>query len=179
MEQDLALIDALQSAPRAPWSRIGRAVGMDATTAARRWERLRAAGLAWVTAYASARLATVAFVEVRCRPRDHAAVGAAVSALPWVFSVDETAGDHDLLLSVGAAGLPSLGRAVNQHIGTLKGVRSARMRVGITLYGEGGDWRMRAMEPAARAELGASGAPGRISYGTHDGSLVPGRTRPC
>ncbi|WP_241196675.1 AsnC family protein, partial [Streptomyces sp. ADI95-17] len=40
-ELDLALVDALQAAPRAPWSRIGRALGVDATTAARRWERLR------------------------------------------------------------------------------------------------------------------------------------------
>ncbi|MEV1043109.1 AsnC family protein, partial [Streptomyces sp. NPDC050204] len=60
---------ALQAAPRAPWSRIGRALGVDATTAARRWERLRANGLAWVSAYDSAKSATVAYVEVRCRPR--------------------------------------------------------------------------------------------------------------
>lgn len=163
-EQDLALLDALQSAPRAPWSRIGKALGIDATTAARRWERLRENGLAWVTAYDSARTTTVAFVEVRCRPRAHEAVGAAASALPWVFSVDETAGDFDLLLSVAAADLPGLGRAVHQVIGGMRGVRSARMRLGISLYGEGGDWRIRAMEPARRAELGTSCLPSRTPY---------------
>ncbi|MFI5808176.1 Lrp/AsnC family transcriptional regulator [Streptomyces sp. NPDC051561] len=169
-EQDLALVDALQSAPRAPWSRIGHAIGVDATTAARRWERLRSEGLAWVTAYDSARTTTVAFVEVRCRPRALAEVSAAVSALPWVFSVDETADDHDLLLSVAAADVPGLGRAVHEVIGGLPGVRSARMRIGITLYGEGGDWRIRAMEPARRAELGTSGLPGRASYATRQSS---------
>ncbi|MFD0621799.1 Lrp/AsnC family transcriptional regulator [Streptomyces sanglieri] len=75
---------ALQAAPRAPWSRIGRALGVDATTAARRWERLRANGLAWVSAYDSAKSTTVAYVEVRCRPRALDSVGTALADMPWV-----------------------------------------------------------------------------------------------
>ena len=165
-EQDLALVDALQSAPRAPWSRIGRALGIDATTAARRWERLTSCGLAWVTAYDSARTAAVAFVEVGSRPGAHETVSAQACALPWVFSVDETAGDFDLLLSVAAAHPAALGRAVHRSLGGLRGVRSVRMHLGITLFGEGGDWRIRAMEPARRAELGTSGLPGRTPYAT-------------
>ncbi|MEU6878721.1 Lrp/AsnC family transcriptional regulator [Streptomyces sp. NPDC046712] len=155
-ELDLALIDALQAAPRAPWSRIGRALGVDPTTAARRWERLRAGGLAWITAYGSAGTTAVAYVEVRCRPRRVEAVSAAAAALPWVFSVDETAGDFDLFLSVAAPDLPTLGRSVHRVIGGLRGVRSTRTRLSITLYGEGRDWRMRAMEPAERAALATS-----------------------
>ncbi|MGA5196555.1 Lrp/AsnC family transcriptional regulator [Streptomyces exfoliatus] len=152
-ELDLALVDALQAAPRAPWSRIGRALGVDATTAARRWERLRTNGLAWVTAYDAAKSATVAYVEVRCRPRALESVGSALADMPWVFSVDEVAGDFDVLATVAAADLPSLGRSVHGLIGGLDGVRSTRTRLGITLYSEGGDWRMRAMEPAGHAEL--------------------------
>ncbi|MCX5393988.1 Lrp/AsnC family transcriptional regulator [Streptomyces sp. NPDC006482] len=166
-EGDLALIDALQAAPRAPWTRIGRALGVDATTAARRFERLRAGGLAWVTAYDAAKTATVAYVEVRCRPRAFGRVSAAVTALPWVFSVDETAGDFDLFLSVAAPDLPSLGRAVHGGIGGLRGVRSTRTRLGITLYGEGRDWRMRAMNPAERAGLSDPSGPRPRSYSTH------------
>ncbi|WP_405858927.1 Lrp/AsnC family transcriptional regulator [Streptomyces sp. NBC_00090] len=166
-EPDLALIDALQAAPRAPWTRIGRALGVDATTAARRFERLRAGGLAWVTAYDAAKTATVAYVEVRCRPRAFDRVSAAVTALPWVFSVDETAGDFDLFLSVAAPDLPSLGRAVHGGIGGLRGVRSTRTRLGITLYGEGRDWRMRAMNPAERAGLSEPRGPRARSYSTH------------
>ncbi|MFI6942461.1 Lrp/AsnC family transcriptional regulator [Streptomyces sp. NPDC050418] len=167
-EQDLALVDALQSAPRAPWAGIGRALGMDATTAARRWERLRASGLAWVTAYDSARTAAVAFVEVGSRPGAHEEVRERVCALPWVFSVDETTGDHDLFLSVAASGPSQLGGAVQRVIGGIPGVRSLRMHLGITLYGEGGDWRIRALEPARRAELGASALPSRTAYATRD-----------
>ncbi|MDJ0384834.1 Lrp/AsnC family transcriptional regulator [Streptomyces sp. G-G2] len=168
-EQDLALIDALQSAPRAPWSRIGHALGVDATTAARRWERLRAAGLAWATAYDSARAATVAFVEVRCQPGRMEEVSATAAALPWVFSVYETVGDFDLLLSVAAVDPLMLSRSVHRVIGGLPGVRSLRIRLGITLYGEGGDWRIRAMEPAGRAGLSHGGVPSRTAYGAHGG----------
>ncbi|MEU9998364.1 Lrp/AsnC family transcriptional regulator [Streptomyces sp. NPDC050848] len=163
-ELDLALVDALQAAPRAPWSRIGRALGVDATTAARRWERLRTNGLAWVTAYDAAKSATVAYVEVRCRPRALESVSIALAGMPWVFSVDEAAGDFDLLASVAAADLPSLGRSVHGLIGGLDGVRSTRTRLGITLYSEGGDWRMRAMEPAGHAELSASRTSGPTVY---------------
>ncbi|WP_406063529.1 Lrp/AsnC family transcriptional regulator [Streptomyces sp. NBC_01077] len=166
-ELDLALIDALQAAPRAPWTRIGQALGVNATTAARRFERLRAEGLAWVTAYDAAKTATVAYVEVRCRPRAFDRVSAAVRALPWVFSVDETAGDFDLFLSVAAPDLPSLGRAVHRGIGGLRGVRSTRTRLGITLYGEGRDWRMRAMNPAERAGLGGAPTARPRTYSTH------------
>ncbi|MFE7559192.1 Lrp/AsnC family transcriptional regulator [Kitasatospora sp. NPDC057500] len=166
-ELDLALVEALQAAPRAPWSRIGRALGVDATTAARRWERLRAGGLAWVTAYDAAKSTTVGYVEVRCRPRSLEAVTTAVTGLPWVFNVDETTGDHDLLLQVAAADLPALGRSVNRAIGGLRGVRSTRTRLGITLYGEGGDWRMRAMDPSGRAELATPRASRRAVYSAH------------
>lgn len=165
-ETDLALIEALQAAPRAAWSEIGKALDLDATTAARRWERLRAAGLAWITGYDSAKTTTVAFVEVRCRPQQLDTVSAAASALPWVFSVDETAGDFDLLLSVGATDLAALGRWTRRDLGGLDGVRSIRTRIGITLYGEGSDWRVHAMEPARLAELSPERRSSQTAYGT-------------
>ncbi|WP_280236135.1 Lrp/AsnC family transcriptional regulator [Nocardia cyriacigeorgica] len=152
-EQDLSIIDALQTAPRAPWSRVASALDVDATTAARRWERMRADHAAWLTAYPSARVVTVAYIEVRCRPRSVEAVSAATAQLPWVFCVDETAGEFDLLISAGAADLTTLGRWVREGLGGLRGVRSFRMRVGITLFGEGRDWRMRVLPPAQRARL--------------------------
>ncbi|MFD8814650.1 Lrp/AsnC family transcriptional regulator [Streptomyces sp. NPDC059627] len=166
-ELDLALLDALQAAPRAPWARIGRALGVDATTAARRWERLRAAGLAWITAHDAARTATIAYVEVRCRPGSLPSVSAAVALLPWVFSVDETAGDFDLFLGVVGADLPALGRSVHETIGGLDGVRTLRTRLAITQYGEGSDWRTRALAPADRATLSAPRPPTRAVFATH------------
>ncbi|MFE2376928.1 Lrp/AsnC family transcriptional regulator [Streptomyces sp. NPDC059398] len=165
-EPDLVLVDALQYAPRAPWTRIGRAIGADPTTAARRWERLRAAGLAWVTAYDAPDAATIAYVEVRCRPGSLDAVTAALAGMAWVFSLDVTAGDYDLLVSVAAADLPRLGQSVHRLIGGLPGVRSTRTRLALTFFGEGGDWRMGAMEPALRTGLAASRSPRRPRGGT-------------
>ncbi|MGH1554142.1 Lrp/AsnC family transcriptional regulator [Streptomyces sp. L7] len=169
-ELDLALLDALQTSPRAPWSRIGRALGVDATTAARHWERLRGSGLAWITAHDAAKTATVAYVEVRCRPGYLASVSGAAARLPWVFNVDETAGDFDLFLGVVAADLPALGRSVHESIGRLDEVRGLRTRLAITQYGEGSDWRIRALEPADRATLSAPRAPTQAVFTTdmHD-----------
>lgn len=57
------------------------------------------------------------------------------------------------------------GRSVPDDIGGLRGISSARMRVGITLLGEGGDRRMRALSPAERAELSTPRASSRIARG--------------
>ncbi|MYW68317.1 AsnC family transcriptional regulator [Streptomyces sp. SID8379] len=160
-ETDLALVDALQTDPRAPWTRIGPAVGIDATTAARRWARLRREGLAWVTAYAGPVTGAVGYVEVSCRPKRLAELSERLSALPWVLSVEHVVGDFDLFLTVAAVDLPALGRRVGTELGLLPGVRSTRTRLGVRVYQEGSGWKVRALEPAGRARLeGARPAAG-------------------
>ena len=70
-EQDLKLVDALQAAPRASWSTLGKALGLGAVTAARRWDGLVERGDAWLTAYAGGELTAqlaLAFVEIDCVP---------------------------------------------------------------------------------------------------------------
>ncbi|MEU2248362.1 Lrp/AsnC family transcriptional regulator [Streptomyces sp. NPDC019224] len=166
-ETDLALVDALQTDPRAPWSRIGPAVGVDATTAARRWARLERSGLAWVTAYAGPATATVGYVEVTCRPRRLNALSERLTALPWVASVEHVVGDFDLFLTVVAPDLPALGRRIGTDLALLPGVRSTRTRLGLRIYQEGSGWKVRALEPAGRARLTAPHAAG------HPGSPSP------
>ncbi|MFC7564574.1 AsnC family transcriptional regulator [Actinomadura namibiensis] len=51
-ELDLALVNALQLDPRAPWSRLSGPLGVDAATLSRRWSRLTESGAAWVTCVA-------------------------------------------------------------------------------------------------------------------------------
>ncbi|MDH6109724.1 DNA-binding Lrp family transcriptional regulator [Kitasatospora sp. MAP12-15] len=46
-EDDLALINALQLRPRASWTVLGAALGVDPVTVARRWNRLARRGEAW------------------------------------------------------------------------------------------------------------------------------------
>ncbi|WP_329557981.1 Lrp/AsnC family transcriptional regulator [Streptomyces uncialis] len=166
-EVDLALVDALQSSPRATWSQLGRVLGIDATTVARHWERLHTLGLAWITAYEAPHAATVAYVEVRCRPGSFEQVSRTLARMPWIFSVDETADDFDLFLSVAAPDLHSLGTAVHGTIGGLPGVHSTRTRLGITVFGEGSDWRTRAIDSAARAQLPESRTTVRDTYSSH------------
>ncbi|QNS04373.1 Lrp/AsnC family transcriptional regulator [Streptomyces xanthii] len=172
-EADLALIDALQTDPRAPWSRVGPAVGIDATTAARRWARLEREGLAWVTAYAGPATTTVAYVEVTCRPRRVEELAARLVALPWVFSAELVVGDYDLFLSVAAPDLPALGRRVTEDIGRLPGVRGTRTRLSMRLYQEGSNWKVRALEPAGRARLTAHGAAGAMTGSTTPCAFLP------
>ena len=63
-EEDLALVEALQRDPRAPWTEVAAMVGTNAVTASRRWERLRASGLPvrMVTASIDERLNDSAFI---------------------------------------------------------------------------------------------------------------------
>ncbi|MFI6880314.1 Lrp/AsnC family transcriptional regulator [Streptomyces sp. NPDC050400] len=173
-ELDLALVDALQTDPRAPWTRVGPAVGIDATTAGRRWARLERTGLAWVTAYAGPATAPVAYIELACAPGELERLTARLTALPWVFSAEQVAGDHDLFLSVAAPDLPTLGRRVGDDIGRLPGVRSTRTRLGTRLYQEGSGWKVRALGPADRARLappghGAGRTATRCASGSRDG----------
>ncbi|MDQ8705114.1 AsnC family transcriptional regulator [Streptomyces sp. LHD-70] len=158
-ELDLALVHALQEAPRAPWSEIGRALDVDARTAARRWSQLTDAGLAWLTGYQSPKTVTVAHIEVTCRPGQVSLVAAAMAAQECVFGIDRTAGDFDLFLSVVSDGLPALGQWVNDVLGALPGVQSSRTRPCLRLYGEGSDWTVGALEPAGRARLTSGRTP--------------------
>ncbi|MET9213030.1 MULTISPECIES: Lrp/AsnC family transcriptional regulator [unclassified Nocardia] len=166
-ETDLALIDAIQCAPRAPWSRIGPVVGLDPTTAARRWTALCDAGLVWVTAYESGAAATVAFVELRCHPSAIERIGSAVSAEPWVFTVDETAGEYDLLISVASADLPALARWLRVLVAGLDGVHSTRIRVGTRCYRKGAGWRVGVLSAAQSAALTPLQPAVSMTYSTH------------
>ena len=67
-EEDLALINALQIAPRLSWADAAEVLGVHATTLAARWERLRAAGASWVTAHlmGDPQQMCLAFVDVEC-----------------------------------------------------------------------------------------------------------------
>ncbi|MGP4019793.1 AsnC family protein [Saccharopolyspora sp. 5N708] len=51
-ELDLALVNAVQIAPRGSWQVLGSVLGVDPSTVARRWQRINELGLVWMTAYA-------------------------------------------------------------------------------------------------------------------------------
>jgi len=102
-EVDLALVNALQIRPRASWSLVGRVVGIDPVTAARRWERLERNGQAWISAYPPITPNQAnAFVEIECEPGRGVPVAEELAEDPQAMTVDVTAGGRDVLVTVCA-----------------------------------------------------------------------------
>ncbi|MEU9591775.1 Lrp/AsnC family transcriptional regulator [Streptomyces sp. NPDC048219] len=170
-ETDLALVEALQLDPRAPWSRIGAVIGIDATTAARRWRRLTGSGAAWMTAYPSQHTSVIGYVDLAC---DAGAVDPLTSRLTsWgpVFSLERTTGEHQLFLSVAARDLPSLDDFAVRRLGGLTGVRSVRLSVCTAVHREGSSWLVHTLNARQRSDLGGGGTSrGRPSprSGSHE-----------
>ncbi len=184
-EDDLALVEALQRDPRAPWTSVADLVGTNAVTASRRWERLRATGAAWVTGTpgpGSHHAQVLAYVEVTCLPSLKTRVAQQLAADAHALSVDITAGGRDLLLTVAAVDLPTLGRYLLERLDRVPGVTATRARIATRLYAEGSTWRlgvlpsagagntaMPAIRPAVlddvdRELMSALGVDGRASF---------------
>ncbi|MFB7717961.1 Lrp/AsnC family transcriptional regulator [Nocardia sp. NPDC056100] len=151
-EQDLDLVNALQINPRASWTRIGASLGVDATTVARRWARLRGTKLAWMTAYAP-EFAVIGYVRVHCRADAVAMLSDRICAYECVFSVERTSGRYQLNLSVAAEDACALDDFAVRALAALPGVLDVRVAVGLRIYIEGGHWRPGALDPVQRTLL--------------------------
>ena len=153
-EDDLALVEALQRDPRAPWTTVADVVGTNAVTASRRWERLRASGAAWVTGTpgpGSQHAQLLAYVDVTCLPSEKTRVAKELAGDAHALSVDITAGGRDLLLTVAAVDLVTLGRYLLERLDRVPGVTGTRARIATRLYAEGSTWRLGVLPPGAGA----------------------------
>ena len=145
-EVDLRVVNAMQIAPRAPWSLIARAVGADPGTVARRWERLRAGGLAWTSVYPGLSHVPGAFADLVC---ESALLGEATRTLaadPECVSVDITSGERNVMLSIRAADERSLSGYLLDRVAAVPGVVSVRTHLAVNLPVEGSRWRLRALD---------------------------------
>ncbi|MER5495279.1 Lrp/AsnC family transcriptional regulator [Streptomyces sp. NPDC002490] len=164
-ELDLALVNALQIAPRASWTQLAAALEVDAATVARRWDRLRASGNAWVTAYPYEDSGVGALVEIDCATGRKDAVAKALAADPHTATVEHTAGGRDLLITVMAADFGSLSAYVVDRLGNVPGIAASRTHLMTRAYTDGSHWRLRsltrsqqdALTASRRAATGASG----------------------
>ncbi|MFJ8334841.1 Lrp/AsnC family transcriptional regulator [Streptomyces sp. NPDC094437] len=155
-ELDRALVQALQIHPRAPWTLVGEVLGVNAVTAARRWQRLERAGLAWVTAYSrlsDLRIVVTGVIEIDADPGHGEDVADLLATHPEVVSVKLTAGGRDLVATVQAAGLEELARFTNALFRATPGVRATRTHVATAIPTEGSRWRLRSLDAAQRARL--------------------------
>ncbi|HWD04921.1 MAG TPA: Lrp/AsnC family transcriptional regulator [Amycolatopsis sp.] len=176
-ESDLKLVDALQTRPRASWSELGRALGIGAVTAARRWDTLVERGQAWLTAYPGGELVSqlaLAFVEVRCAPGAALTVARALSGDPHVATIEYVAGHCDLHIHVVAPALRDIADYVLHRLSRLPGVAGTRTVVSPRLFTEGSRWRVRAISPGEREALVSppSRTSGPLRFGELDRALV-------
>jgi DNA-binding Lrp family transcriptional regulator len=149
---DRLLIDALQIAPRAPWSTVGDALGITAVTASRRWQRLTDAGAAWVTvapgmAYREEQL--LAYLEITCPPAYRLEVANELARHHLAITVELTTGTADILVTLAAGNLDTLSHYLLDHIGLVEHVLSTRARISTRLYSEGSQWRLGDLSRAA------------------------------
>ncbi len=160
-EDDLALVEALQRDPRAPWTEVAALVGTNAVTASRRWEKLRASGAAWITGTpgpGSHHAQLLAYVDVTCLPSAKMLVAEQLAGDAHALSVDITAGGRDLLVTVAAVDLVTLGRYLLERLDRVPGVTGTRARIATRLYAEGSTWRLGVLP-----STGGTGGPPHVT----------------
>ncbi|GAB3293320.1 AsnC family transcriptional regulator [Epidermidibacterium keratini] len=149
-ELDLSLIHALQIRPRAPWQELARVLNSSPATLARHWERVRADGLSWVTAYPTRRLHShrlVAFVEVRCALPKVSVLCGQLARFAEVASIEQAVGNHTLLLTILVDDLGALSRLVLDEFPQLDGIESTTSHVVSQTHLDGSYWRLGALTP--------------------------------
>ncbi|MEV6699630.1 Lrp/AsnC family transcriptional regulator [Streptomyces sp. NPDC051453] len=155
-ETDLALVHALQIAPRASWTAVGQALGIDPMTAARRWARLIESGCAWVTCYpadADLHEMSSAHIQVDCAAGAASRVGRTLASSVHAVTVQHTTGGSGLLLTVLMPKLSDLSRYLLEYLGEVPGVRATRTYVSTRLFAEASHWELRTLDAEQQAVL--------------------------
>jgi DNA-binding Lrp family transcriptional regulator len=160
-EEDLGLIHALQIAPRLSWQDAAGVLGVHATTLAARWDRLRSAGAAWVTAHlmGDPRQMCLALVDIDCEMQRRAGVTAALAALPAVVTVEEAASNRDLMLTVITASLEEFSAGVVARFKDIDGLLKYQTALCTRLHSGGGAWRLNVLDRSQQAALRALAGP--------------------
>lgn len=172
-EADLAIVEALQVSPRAPWPAVARATGSSPATVARRWKRLVDSGAAWVTGAPGVSVwnaQCVAFTGIRCSPGCGLEVATMLAGDAHALSVEVTTGDFDLFVTVAAADLRALSRYLLERVDQVPGITDVQTRICTHLYRDGSSWRLGTLPDRAAAHLrprtgpsgGSSGPPGPV-----------------
>lgn len=160
-ESDLALLSALQTAPRAPWTAIGQVVGIDSSTAARRWRRLEESRLAWFVAHHSpghlAPTVDAAVVDFTAPPAARVATLEHLAARPEVLNADLLAGDHDGSIVVVGHGLASAAERVDQLLADAPSVDRVRRRFIVRIFAEDTQWRLPVLSRSQRRVIATPG----------------------
>src|SRR5436309_13327739 len=101
---DRDLVHALQTDGRAPFAKIGEVLGVSENTVARRYRRLRTAGLLRVVGAANGFLLgyTSWTIRIRCTPDAAGAIAAALARRPDTFWVHVLSGGTEISCNIQA-----------------------------------------------------------------------------
>lgn len=155
-EDDLALIHALQLRPRASWTDLGQVLGVDPVTVARRWQRLRERGEAWVSVSpgpAVYEIVCAAYVDIDCAAGETATVVRALAAHPHMLTLERAGGSNRILATVGTGGFEQMSRYTLDVLPALPHITAIRTRIVTHWFTEGGSWRIDALAPGQRDQL--------------------------
>ncbi|WP_031470469.1 Lrp/AsnC family transcriptional regulator [Sciscionella sediminilitoris] len=154
-EDDLALLHALQIAPRAGWAELARVLGSTPATLAARWERLHSTGTAWITVSPRAigQRVQSAMLEIELEGARKDDAIAALCRDPRAVTIEETASGRDLVVTTFAREQAALAAFVLDDLPRISGVRRVAMHLITAVHREGGDWRLDALDRGQQSAL--------------------------
>ncbi|MTE15110.1 Lrp/AsnC family transcriptional regulator [Nocardia aurantiaca] len=161
-EEELALIHALQMRPRAAWTDLGRVLGVDPVTVARRWQRLSDRGEAWVSVSpgpAVFDLLCAAFVDIDCAAGRTDAVVANLAMHPHMLTLERAGGSNRILATVATGDFGQMSRYTLDVLPAIAHITAVRTRIVTHWFAEGGSWRIDALAPGQREQLRTRPAP--------------------
>lgn len=147
-ELDLEIVNALQINPRATWVEVGRTLGVDASTAARRWSALERRGVAWVACQPLFEAGTgLAVIELTAAPGHALEVAGLLARDPQAMTVDVTAGARDLVVTLACRDYTELTWYLLERLATLEHLVSVQSHLVVASFSDASKWRLRALTP--------------------------------
>jgi len=151
------LIHALQIEPRASWKSLEPVVGANASTLARRWERISEEGIAWVTGWP--RGGQAALIEIECELTQISNVMNGLTNEPYVESVELCSGARSLLTIVNAPNMVELSHFLTERLSRMNGIRTVHTHVASEIHVDGSDWRLRELTEHELARMPVAPKP--------------------
>ena len=156
-ETDLAIFHAVELAPRASWAAVGAAVGVDPVTAARRWDAMQEADLAWVTCYPLlTREMAAAFLQIQCTVACVRAVAAIIAELPNAMTVEIVSGSSDIFMVACAKSQQDLSELILESLPRIPGVEKILSQPTVATHLDRGLAAAGSLEPGSRSRLPAA-----------------------
>jgi len=157
-ELDIAIVDALRSAPRVSWQNLAPVLGVDPATVGRRWSRMHSEGAAWVTAHpAGSATPSCALVEITCVPGLSGTVADVLADDIEAATVKLTSGARDMMVLAQAPDFATLSAYLLNRVVHVSGVTNVRSHIVTQSALEASRWREGALSPEQRQLLHPGG----------------------